>query len=150
MHPQIGFGTYKVGFIPASASSAVANPSEDEVERTARECVADALSLGYRFLDCAEFYGNEREVGKAIAESGIPREELYLESKVWTRMRVDTVFITYILKTNCIFKVWTTTIEKGPDAVKAQLEKTLVRNHIQTRLGLEVSPVHNNLRNYQI
>jgi len=102
LHPQIGFGTYKVGFIPASASSAVANPSEDEVERTARECVADALSLGYRFLDCAEFYGNEREVGKAIAESGIPREELYLESKVWT-----------------------TTIEKGPDAVKAQLEKTL-------------------------
>lgn len=126
MHPQIGFGTYKVGFIPASASSAVANPSEDKVERTARECVADALSLGYRFLDCAEFYGNESEVGKAIAESGIPREELYLESKVWT-----------------------TTIEKGPDAVKAQLEQTLVSNHIQTRLGLEVSPVHNNLRNYQ-
>lgn len=96
------------------------------MERTARECVADALSLGYRFLDCAEFYGNESEVGKAIAESGIPREELYLESKVWT-----------------------TTIEKGPDAVKAQLEQTLVSNHIQTRLGLEVSPVHNNLRNYQ-
>ena len=50
-HPQIGFGTYKVGFIPASASSAVADPSDaNKVERTARECVVDALSVGYRFL----------------------------------------------------------------------------------------------------
>ena len=104
MHPQIGFGTYKVGFIPASASSAVANPSVDKVERTARECVADALSLGYRFLDCAEFYGNESEVGKAIADSGVPRKDLYLASKVWT-----------------------TTIEKGPEAIRAQVEKTMVR-----------------------
>lgn len=103
MHPQIGFGTYKVGFIPASASSAVANLSSDKMERTARECVADALSLGYRFLDCAEFYGNESEVGKAIADSEVPRKDLYLASKVWT-----------------------TTIEKGPEAVRAQVEKTMV------------------------
>ena len=103
LHPQIGFGTYKVGFIPASASSAVSNPSADKVERTARECVADALSLGYRFLDCAEFYGNESEVGKAISDSGVPRDALFLASKVWT-----------------------TTIEKGPDAVRSQVEKTLV------------------------
>jgi len=102
-HPAIGFGTYKVGFIPASASSAVAAGGvSSEPQRTAEECVRDALSVGYRFLECAEFYGNESEVGKAIKASGVPREELFLCSKVWT-----------------------TTIEKGDDAIRAQLEKTL-------------------------
>jgi len=100
-HPAIGFGTYKVGFIPASASAAVAGASESQ-QRTAKECVLDALNCGYRFLECAEFYGNESEVGKAIAESGIQREELFLCSKVWT-----------------------TTIEQGADAIRSQLEKTL-------------------------
>lgn len=57
-HPAIGFGTYKVGFIPASASSAVAGTeSNSEKQRTAEECVSDALECGYRFLECAEFYG---------------------------------------------------------------------------------------------
>ncbi len=101
-HPAIGFGTYKVGFIPASASSAVAAGSTNEPQRTAEECVTDALNSGYRFLECAEFYGNEQEVGKAIKASGVPREELFLCSKVWT-----------------------TTIEKGDDAIRAQLDKTL-------------------------
>ncbi|KAL9181822.1 hypothetical protein ACHAXT_012165 [Thalassiosira profunda] len=100
-HPAIGFGTYKVGFIPASASAAVAG-TETGVERTAEECVRDALEVGYRFLECAEFYGNESEVGKAIKASGVKREDLFLCSKVWT-----------------------TTIEKGEDAIRAQLEKTL-------------------------
>jgi diketogulonate reductase-like aldo/keto reductase len=106
-HPLIGFGTYKVGFIPASASSVsaattTASPAPTQVERTAEECVSDALDVGYRFLECAEFYGNEAEVGKAIAKSGIDRKDLYICSKVWT-----------------------TTIEKGPAAVRAQLEQTL-------------------------
>ncbi|KAL7456217.1 hypothetical protein ACHAWC_007737 [Mediolabrus comicus] len=102
-HPAIGFGTYKVGFIPASASSAVAAGGvSSEPQRTAEECVLDALNVGYRFLECAEFYGNESEIGKAIKASGVPREELFLCSKVWT-----------------------TTIEKGDDAIRAQLEKTL-------------------------
>jgi len=100
-HPSIGFGTYKVGFIPASASSA--NESGiDAVERTAEECVSDALDCGYRFLECAQFYGNESEVGKAIAKSGTERKDLFLCSKVWT-----------------------TTIEQGPEAIRAQLDKTL-------------------------
>jgi diketogulonate reductase-like aldo/keto reductase len=105
-HPAIGFGTYKVGFVPASASSAVASSEssspQDAKERTAEECVADALNVGYRFLECAEFYGNEAEVGKAISSSGIPRSDLFLCSKVWT-----------------------TTIEQGPDAVEARLDQTL-------------------------
>lgn len=109
-HPTIGFGTYKVGFIPASASVASsketdcvgADKNQSHPERTAVDCVTDALTSGYRFLECAEFYGNEDAVGMAIQTANIPREDLFLCSKVWT-----------------------TTIEKGPDAIRAQLEKTL-------------------------
>ncbi len=98
-HPAIGFGTYKVGFVPASATAAA---TESAPQRSARECVKDALDVGYRLLECAEFYGNEEQVGLAIQDAGVNRKDLFLVSKVWT-----------------------TTIEKGPDAVAAQLEKTL-------------------------
>ena len=61
--PPIGFGTYKVGFIPASASAAAAgSEAAGATGRTAAECVADALDVGYRFLDCAEFYGEWRAI----------------------------------------------------------------------------------------
>lgn len=101
-HPAIGFGTYKVGYIPASASSATASAAPTIPSRTAEECITDALNVGYRFLECAEFYGNEKEIGKAISNVGIAREDLFLVSKVWT-----------------------TTIEKGEDAIRKQLDKTL-------------------------
>lgn len=43
-----------------------------------------ALELGYRLIDTAQIYGNEAEVGQAIAESGVPRSELFVTTKVWT------------------------------------------------------------------
>ncbi|MGI6535258.1 MAG: aldo/keto reductase [Eggerthellaceae bacterium] len=46
-------------------------------------CVEDALSVGYRLIDVAQAYGNERGVGAAIAASGIPRSDLLLMDKVW-------------------------------------------------------------------
>ena len=49
----------------------------------AERCVADALSVGYRLIDTAQAYFNEEGVGEAIAKSGIPREELFLVTKVW-------------------------------------------------------------------
>ena len=102
-HPLIGFGTYKVGVIPASASSAVAAGTTDVPEqRNAQDCIADALTAGYRFLECSEFYGNQVQVGQAMAASGIPRDQLFVCSKVWT-----------------------TTIEQGADAIQAQLQSTL-------------------------
>jgi diketogulonate reductase-like aldo/keto reductase len=102
-HPIIGFGTYKVGYLPPSASEAVVKPSSTTcTERSAVECVQDALSIGYRFLECAEFYGNEASIGQAIQNSGIPRKDLFLCSKVWT-----------------------TTIEKGDAAIRAQVDKSL-------------------------
>mmetsp|Transcript_46074 Transcript_46074/g.112235 ORF Transcript_46074/g.112235 Transcript_46074/m.112235 type:complete len:375 (+) Transcript_46074:22-1146(+) len=102
-HPLIGYGTYKVGFIPASASAAAAGAqAAGGTEKTARECVKEALEVGYRFLDCAQFYGNEAEVGLAIKDSGVPREQLYLASKVWT----DKIY-------------------EGKEAVRAQVLRTL-------------------------
>lgn len=63
--PMIGYGVYQV------------TPEECEA------CVADALKVGYRLIDTAQSYFNEREVGKAIAESGISREKLFITTKVW-------------------------------------------------------------------
>ena len=63
--PQVGFGVFQV-------------PNE---ETTA--AVAEALKAGYRSIDTAAIYGNEEGVGKALAESGIAREELFITSKLW-------------------------------------------------------------------
>ena len=63
--PMIGYGVYQV------------NP--DECER----CVRDALEIGYRMIDTAQAYHNEEGVGAAVAKSGIPRNELFLVSKIW-------------------------------------------------------------------
>lgn len=63
--PLIGYGVFKVA------------PDE------CRRCVSDALKVGYRMIDTAQFYANEEETGIAIAESGIPREEIFLITKVW-------------------------------------------------------------------
>lgn len=46
-------------------------------------CVQEALELGYRLIDTAKMYGNEREVGRAVHRSGIPREELFITTKLY-------------------------------------------------------------------
>ncbi|MCG7310808.1 aldo/keto reductase [Brachybacterium sp. ACRRE] len=63
--PQLGFGVFKV---PA-----------DEAEKA----VTSALEVGYRHIDTAAIYGNEEGVGAAIAKSGIPRDELFVTTKLW-------------------------------------------------------------------
>lgn len=63
--PILGYGTYQT-------------PS-----RITEQCVADALRVGYRLLDTAQCYGNEREVGVACRKSGIAREELFITTKLW-------------------------------------------------------------------
>jgi diketogulonate reductase-like aldo/keto reductase len=47
------------------------------------KAVKDALAVGYRHIDTASLYGNERGVGRAVASSGIPRKEIFVTSKVW-------------------------------------------------------------------
>lgn len=63
--PVLGYGVYQV--------------SNEECER----CVLDAISVGYRSIDTAQAYGNEEAVGNAIRKCGVPREELFITTKVW-------------------------------------------------------------------
>lgn len=63
--PQLGFGCWQVPDAQAHVS------------------MAEALRVGYRHLDTAQLYGNEGGVGRAIAESGVPRAELFVTTKVW-------------------------------------------------------------------
>ncbi|NBB11593.1 2,5-didehydrogluconate reductase DkgB [Pseudomonas sp. SLFW] len=48
------------------------------------DSVSNGLDLGYRVIDTAQIYGNEAEVGTAIAQSGVPRDELFITTKIWT------------------------------------------------------------------
>ena len=64
--PILGFGVFQI-------------PEASECERV----VTDALGVGYRLIDTAQAYGNEEAVGKAIRASGVPRDEIFLTSKVW-------------------------------------------------------------------
>ena len=63
--PLLGYGVFKV------------DPAECE------RCVKDAISVGYRLIDTAQFYANEEGVGNAIVASGIPREEFFIVTKIW-------------------------------------------------------------------
>ena len=63
--PKLGFGVFQI--------------SKEECER----CVLQAIQIGYRHIDTAQSYFNEEEVGNAVAHCGVPREELFLTTKVW-------------------------------------------------------------------
>lgn len=63
--PMLGFGVFQT-------------PPED-TER----CVRGALEVGYRLIDTAQAYGNEEGVGAAVAKSGVPRDEVFITSKIW-------------------------------------------------------------------
>ncbi|WP_216379745.1 aldo/keto reductase [Arcanobacterium phocae] len=82
--PQIGYGTFLV-------------PPEDTQAR-----VTEALEAGYRHIDTAMIYRNEDGVGRAIASSGIPREDLWITTKLWNDRR-------------------------GPDATRAALDESLTK-----------------------
>ena len=62
--PQLGFGVYQI-------------PPEDTAD-----AVSAALEIGYRHIDTAEMYRNEKGVGEAVRSSGLPREEVFVTSKL--------------------------------------------------------------------
>lgn len=64
--PLLGFGVFQI-------------PDAEECERS----VADAIRTGYRLIDTAAAYGNEEAVGRAIKRAGVPREELFITTKLW-------------------------------------------------------------------
>jgi 2,5-diketo-D-gluconate reductase A len=63
--PILGFGVYQI-------------PPEET-----KECVLNAIKVGFRSIDTAQSYFNEEGVGEAISECGVPREELFITTKVW-------------------------------------------------------------------
>ncbi|MEU7419887.1 aldo/keto reductase [Streptomyces antibioticus] len=65
--PILGFGVYQIP------------PEQTE------QAVTDALAVGYRLLDTAAAYGNEEAVGRAVAKSGVPREDLFITTKLWVQ-----------------------------------------------------------------
>lgn len=69
--PLLGYGTYKV---------------TEDVEAT--RCVMEALEVGYRLIDTATLYHNEADIGKALCSCGLPRDELFITTKLWTN--IDT------------------------------------------------------------
>src|SRR5690349_9646911 len=70
--PILGFGVFQVKDL-------------DECERS----VVDAIETGYRLIDTAQSYGNEEAVGKAIKRSGVPREDLFITTKLWIQSNGD-------------------------------------------------------------
>ena len=67
MMPSIGFGVYQIA------------------KSDTKRCVLDALETGYRMIDTAASYFNEREVGEAVRESGLVRESIFITSKLWVQ-----------------------------------------------------------------
>jgi 2,5-diketo-D-gluconate reductase B len=63
--PKLGYGTWLVE------------------GQAAYDGVLDALALGYRHIDTAHAYGNERDIGRALSDTEVPREEIWLTTKVW-------------------------------------------------------------------
>ncbi len=64
--PMLGYGVFQI-------------PDPEQCER----CVLDAIEVGYRLIDTAQGYGNETAVGNAIKKCGVPREELFITTKIW-------------------------------------------------------------------
>lgn len=64
--PMVGFGVFQI-----------------RNAETTQEVVEEAIKTGYRLIDTAQSYGNEEAVGKAIKASGVPREELFITTKLW-------------------------------------------------------------------
>ncbi|PDQ34783.1 MAG: 2,5-diketo-D-gluconic acid reductase [Candidatus Lumbricidophila eiseniae] len=76
--PQLGLGVFKI------------DPSETT------QVVLDAFELGYRHIDTARIYNNEEGVGQAVASSGIPREDLFITTKLWNDDQgTDTAFAAF-------------------------------------------------------
>ena len=64
--PKVGFGVYQI-----------------KNQEQCKQAVLDAIDAGYRLIDTAQSYGNEEAVGKAIQETSVPRNELFITTKVW-------------------------------------------------------------------
>jgi 2,5-diketo-D-gluconate reductase A len=88
--PIIGFGVFQI-------------PAEET-----EQAVIAALAAGYRHLDTAEAYGNEEAVGRGIKSSGIPREELFVTTKMWIRAQSGEEAVKRAFDASLQRSAWTT------------------------------------------
>ena len=89
--PILGFGVFQI-------------PAEET-----EQAVTDALAAGYRLLDTAAAYGNEEAVGRAIKASGIPRDELFVTTKLWIQHdRRRGQHQARLRRRRCASSAWTT------------------------------------------
>ena len=79
--PILGFGVFQI----------------DDMKEC-EEAVYNALKAGYRLIDTAAAYGNEEEVGRAIKRSGIPREEIFVTTKLWVKQQFIKSYLNLIKK----------------------------------------------------
>lgn len=99
--PTIGLGTFQ------------GDDGNDKV----KSVVLQALKIGYRHIDTAAAYGNEREVGEAIEESGVPRQEIFVTTKLYTNL---FPIVTRSLIELCRAQTW-----HAPADVEEALDKSL-------------------------
>lgn len=80
-YDMLGFGTYKI-----------------TGDFDAKQAVLDALSIGYRRIDTAVFYENEERIGLALRETNVPREEIFITTKLWTNVNTYDKVISQVEK----------------------------------------------------
>lgn len=88
MMPKLGLGTFRLK------------------EQVVIDSVRNGLELGYRHIDTAQIYGNEAEVGQAIEESGVPRDELFVTTKIWLENLAPEKLIESLQESlkNCVWR----------------------------------------------
>ena len=86
--PKLGLGTFRLK------------------EQVVIDSVRNGLELGYRHIDTAQIYGNEAEVGQAIEESGVPRDELFVTTKIWLENLAPEKLIESLQESlkNCVWR----------------------------------------------
>lgn len=152
--PAIGFGTFK------------------NKGQSAYDSVLEALRVGYRHIDTASIYGNEKEVGQAIKDSGVDRKDIFVTSKVWRDSRGYEKTIASFNKTledlgldylDCFLIHWPCPINKENynevnidtwraliDLYKAKKVKVIgvsnfLPHHIKPLLESEIKPMMNQI-----
>ena len=144
--PLLGFGVFQI-----------------TDEKICEESVSAALNTGYRMIDTAACYGNERAVGNAIQKSGIPREEIFISSKVWiqdagyeatkksfekTLKNLQTDYLDLILSHDIVPAI--NQIELHPFSQQKELRSVMEKYDIQPMAWAPFAEGQNNIFNNKI
>ncbi|KAG8527391.1 uncharacterized protein KY384_007543 [Bacidia gigantensis] len=96
MQPLAAVSTFEANGISIPAVGLGTWQSDSGDERV-KDVVSSALRQGYRHIDCAAAYGNEKEIGEAIRESGVSREELFITTKLQLIYQIGIMSVAYLV-----------------------------------------------------